>query len=125
MSGIKKTSGVNVKQILANTAMQAAVGCIVGQDSATTVGSRKIVLAGTPVSGDLTNRKTKFVKHVDTTANAVGVVLHDVDVTDGDENASLLIFGFVNLNRMDTQAQALITTGVKTALDGKIWFIKD
>lgn len=125
MSGIKKTSGVNVKQILANTTMQAAVGCIVGQDSATTVGSRKIVLAGTPVSGDLTKRETKFVKHADSTADAVGVVLHDVDVTDGDENATLLIFGFVNLNRLDSQAQSLITEGVKTALDGKIWFIKD
>ena len=125
MSGIKKTTGLNVKQILANTVMQASVGCIVGQDSATTVGGRKIVLAGTPVSGDLTNRKTKFVKHADSTADAVGVVLHDVDVTDGDDNATLLIFGFVNLNRMDTQAQSLITPGVKTALNGKVWFIKD
>ena len=125
MSGIKKTTGLNVKQILANTAMQASVGCIVGQDSATTVGGRKIVLAGTPVSGDLTNRKAKFVKHADSSADAVGVVLHDVDVTDGDDNATLLIFGFVNLNRMDSQAQSLITPGVKTALNGKVWFIKD
>ena len=61
---------------------------------------------------------------VDGVSNAVGVLVHDVDVTAGNNNATLLIFGFVNLDRLDDATAALITTSVKTALSGKITFIR-
>ena len=57
-------------------------------------------------------------------SNAVGVMLHDVDVTSGNNNATLLIFGFVNLDRFDVATAALISGAVKTALNGKITFIR-
>lgn len=53
----------------------------------------------------------------------VGVLLHDVDVTNGDDNGTLLIFGFVNINRLDTAtANALLT--VQSNLDGKVFVCK-
>ena len=92
------------------------------------VEGKKIVKAGTPVSGDLTTRGTAFTKAESSgtpaASNAVGVMLHDVDVTDGDENASVLLFGFVDLAKLDADVAALITDEVKAALDGKITFLK-
>lgn len=61
----------------------------------------------------------------DTSNPAVGVLLHDVDVTDGDANGTLLIWGFVNLNRMDSTTAGFITATRKTELAGRVWFLKD
>lgn len=68
---------------------------------------------------------TKVTDPVSGTSSAVGVLLHDVDITDGNANGSLLIWGFVNLDRLGASTQALITSGVKTALAGKVYFLKD
>ena len=68
---------------------------------------------------------TKVTDPVDGSSNAVGILLHDVDVTDGDANGSLLIWGFVNINRIDSTTQAMISSALKTALAGKIWFLAD
>ena len=59
------------------------------------------------------------------TAPAVGILLHDVDVTDADANATLLIWGFVNLSRVDSTTASKITANRKTELAGKVWFLKD
>lgn len=61
---------------------------------------------------------------VDGVSNATGVLLHDVDVTAGNNNATMLIFGFVNLDRLDSATAALITGAVKKALNAKVTFIK-
>lgn len=123
---IKIESAVNVNQILFCTDPQVSVGVVVDSTAGTedeTTG-RTIVKAGTPLNGDLTARNTAFVKAADTTNPAVGVLLHDVDVTDGDANGALLIFGFVNLERIDTTTAALITATRKTELAGKVTFLK-
>lgn len=122
-TGITKTSGVAPVQILFNVQNQMSVGIKVSSALGSMVNGRKIVKAGTPVTGDLTNRASAF--SAAGASNAVGVLLHDVDVTDGDANASLLIWGFVNLDRVDPTVQALITAEVKTSLAGKVWFLKD
>lgn len=121
---IKIESAVNVNQILFCTDPQVSVGIVVDDAAFVTENGRKVVKAGTPLSGDLTARNTAFVKAVDTTNPAVGVLLHDVDVTDGDANGALLIFGFVNLERIDTTTAALITATRKTELAGKVTFLK-
>lgn len=125
-SGITKETAVAPSQILFNVQNQMSVGVIVDE----TVGTagedgRKIVKAGTPLNGDLTARGTAFVAAKDTSNPAVGVLLHDVDVTDGDANGTLLIWGFVNLNRMDSTTAGLITATRKTELAGCVWFLKD
>lgn len=121
---IKIESAVNVNQILFCTDPQVSVGIVVDDAAFVTENDRKIVKAGTPLNGDLTARNTAFVKAVDTTKPATGILLHDVDVTDGNNNGTLLIFGFVNLERLDTTTAALITATRKTELAGKVTFLK-
>lgn len=125
-SGIIKETAVAPSQILFNVQNQMSVGVIVDK----TVGTagedgRKIVKAGTLLNGDLTARDTAFVAAKDTSNPAVGVLLHDVDVTDGNANGTLLIWGFVNLNRMDSTTAGFITVDRKTELAGRVWFLKD
>lgn len=126
-TGITRMTGASPKQILFNVQNQVSVGVTLAQnfDGAVTENGRKVVKAGFPLNGDLTARETAFVKAVDSTNPAVGILLHDVDVTDGDANASLLIWGFVNLDRVDETTAALITETRKTELAGRIWFLKD
>lgn len=52
----------------------------------------------------------------------IGVVLHDVDLTDGDANASVLIAGYVDLLKVETS----VATALKTASADleKITFMK-
>lgn len=123
-SGIKKTTYGGPVQILFNVQNQMSVGIRVDDAYSVTRDGRKIVPAGTPLSGDLTARNTSFVKAVDTTHPATGVLLHDVDVTEGDANGTLLIWGFVDLNKVDSATAALITATRKTELAGKVTFLK-
>ena len=124
-SGITKVNGTAPVQILFNVQNQMSVGVKIAKNvaGAVTENGRKIVKAGTPLTGDLTARDTAFTAAG--ASDAVGILLHDVDVTDTDANCSLLIWGFVNLNRIDSTTAAKINTGVKTALAGKVWFLKD
>ena len=124
-SGVTKTTMANVTQILLNVEHQVSVGCIVKKADGVEVGSRKIVKAGTPLKIDLNNLQTPATK-ADGTANAMNaVLLHDVDVTDNNANGTALIFGFVNLNRVDSTTQGLITTAVGNATASKlITFVK-
>lgn len=121
-SNFSKTTGAAPVQILANVQLQYSLGVVVAQGStAVNENGKKIIKAGTPLAGNLDARTTAFAQATGT--NAVGVLLHDVDVTKGNANGTLLVFGFVNTNRLDTTTKALITEEVKTALDGKVTFI--
>ena len=123
---IKKETAVNVNQILFCTEPQVSVGVQVSDTGITASNGKKIVKAGTPLAGSLEARGTAFAKATTTSgaSNAVGILLHDVDVTDGANNGTLLIFGFVDLNKVDATTAALITADVKTALKGGVTFLK-
>lgn len=124
-TGITKTAYANATQILANVEHQVSVGCIVKKSGGVAVGSRNIMKAGTPLKVDLTNLQTPAEKADDSTNAMNAVLLHDVDVTDGNANGTALIFGFVNLNRIDSGTQGLITTAQSNEAAGKmITFIK-
>lgn len=108
-SGITKNSYMNVRQILFDVDKQTSVGCVVPQSLGVAVGTSKIAKAGTPIKVNLNNLQADVVKANGSTAmNAV--LLHDVDVTAGKANGTALIFGFVNVNRCDSDVQSLITT---------------
>lgn len=123
-SGITKVSATNVKQILINPTLQMSVSVLVAN---TGVGAgsdgKKIIKAGTPLEGSLETRESAL-KVTAVAANTTAILLHDVDVTAGNANATALIFGFVNLNRIDSTTAALLTADVKTALKGKVTFLK-
>lgn len=125
-TGITQTKYNDTTQILIDPSNYFAMGIVV-DDTCGTVDSttgRKIAKAGTPVTGDINARTTAFTPAVTTTgtSNAVGILLHDVDLTQGDNNGAILLFGFVNTNRIDTTTKAKITNEVKTALN-KITFV--
>lgn len=139
-----KTAGIR-HQILFDVMNKKSVSIIVdkssGEEDSET--GKLIVKAGTPMTGDLTDRTKAFkaasgiatlaegdeggsttTTPTTTTSPVQGVLLHDVDVTNGDENGTLLIWGFVNLDRLDTDV-ATLALSQASDLDGKIWFLKD
>ena len=122
-SGIKKTTGVSTKQILGNVELQYSVGIVVAQAVGVQEGARKIAKAGMPVTGNLDQRTTAFTEANADGTDVVGILLHDVDVTDGAANATLLLFGFVNMNMIDSTTQGKLVAAVTKALP-MIKFIK-
>ena len=124
-TGIVKETFTNINQILANVELQASVGCIVAQAVGTTLANgKKIAKAGTPIIVDFGNLQTPATEGTATgnskTANAV--LLHDVDVTAGNNNGTALYFGVVNINRLDTGVQAKVSAGINVI--GAVSFIK-
>lgn len=113
-SGISKTTLTETKQILANVELQSSVGCIVKKDAS------GIVKAGTPLKIDLNNLATP-AEVADASTHAMNaVLLHDVDATKANANGTALIFGFVNLNRIDSGVQGKITTALTNAAASKL-----
>lgn len=113
-SGVSKTTYAATKQILANVELQSSVGCIVPQSLGVAVGEKKIAKAGTPIKVDLMNLQTA-AQAANGTVAMNAVLLHDVDVTAGNANGTALIFGFVNVNRVDSTVAAAITTAIGAA----------
>ena len=106
-SGIIKTDYATPKQILADPNLQFSVGCLVPAD----IGNTK---AGTPIYVDLSNINVACKKVDNTATFANAVLLHDVDVSNGQTNGTALIFGFVDLNKVDTTTQTLLKTALST-----------
>ena len=111
----------NVKQIMLADSQMVSFGVIVDAAAGVAVGSKKVVKAGTPITGDIEARNTAFTKAGED--NAVGILLHDVDVTEGNANGTIVLFGFVDLEKLEADAFALITSGVKETLAGKVTFL--
>lgn len=117
VGGITKENVVNVSQILANT-NYVAISAIVDN---TAKNANGMCLAGTPLYGDFTARdggSDAFVKETTSgTSNANCVLLHDI-VFDGsnDANATILIKGTVQLNKMAAATEDLWTSAVIAAL---------
>ena len=108
-SGITSTNYGNVKQILANVELQASVGCIVSQSIGVDVNGKKIAKAGTPIVVNFGNLQTPAVAAGSAgSVPADAVLLHDVDVTDGNANGTALYFGVVNINRLDSDVWAKV-----------------
>lgn len=116
-TGIKKETYGSGKQILFAVEHQVSMGIVVDQTVGVTEGTKKIAKAGTPLTGNLDERGTAFTEATTSTdSNAVGILLHDVDVTVDDNNGVILLFGFVNTNMIDGTTKAKITADVKKAL---------
>ena len=132
MANLIKTTkyGAPEKQILiSEDSYKVTLGAVIGNTGVTADSNgRKIIKAGTPLHGDLTARETAFVKATETgestkTSNATAVALHDVDVTDGNSSVAIVVAGVVDLNKLDSSVQTLITAAAKAALP-HIIFIK-
>ncbi len=126
MGMVNTTTYANVKNILiGQDSYHISLPCIVGNTDVTVVDGKKILKAGTPLYGDITARDTAFVKATTTSdsSNAVAVLLHDVDVTDGNANGTIVLAGCIDLLKLDTDVQGLIDDAAKKALS-RIIFVK-
>lgn len=119
-TGVRKETYGNTNQILFAVEHQVSMGVVVSKALGVAEGTKKVVKAGTPLTGNLDARTTAFTAATagssTEASNAVGVLLHDVDVTTGDANGTLLLFGFVNTNRVDATTKAKLTDTVKAAI---------
>ena len=128
-SGVTKTSAVTKKNILIAPELAFSMSCKVANTGLTADSNgKKIVLAGTPLAGDFTARDTAFTVAKDTgtetkTSDATCILLHDVDVTDGTKNAQMVIFGFVDVSKLDASVVSLWTDAAKKNLS-KITLVK-
>ncbi|MBS6025622.1 MAG: hypothetical protein KIB00_16220 [Paeniclostridium sordellii] len=98
MAKIKVTQYSNSKEILKYDHF-VSEKVILTQANSTTVGTRKIVKAGTIIPAN--------------NATAKGVVLYDVDVTDGDESGALVIHGFIDKSKLPAQPDSAAITALK------------
>ena len=119
-SGVTTVNATTPKTILWAPETAVAVPCVVADTGIVAVNGKKIIQAGTPLAGDLTARNTAFTKSA---TGVVGLLLHTLDVTTGKQNATVLVSGLVDLNKLDSATAALITPAVKTALP-RITFVK-
>lgn len=119
-TGVRKETYGNTNQILFAVEHQVSMGVVVSKALGVAEGTKKVVKAGTPLAGNLDARTTAFTAATagssTEASNAVGVLSHDVDVTTGDANGTLLLFGFVNTNRIDATTKAKLTDTVKAAM---------
>lgn len=119
-TGVRKETYGNTNQILFAVEHQVSMGVVVSKALGVAEGTKEVVKAGTPLTGNLDARTTAFTAATagssTEASDAVGVLLHDVDVTTGDANGTLLLFGFVNTNRIDATTKAKLTDTVKKAM---------
>lgn len=105
------------KDVALNTDNLFEIGVQVANTGVTAdADGRKIIKAGTPVGGttsvlDTRNAVLTVTNSASTGANAQGVLRHDVDVTDGNANATLIVRGEVDSSKCPT-----IATEAKEAL---------
>lgn len=97
MGKIKVTKYSNTKEILKYDHF-VTEQVILTQDNATTVGAKKIVKAGTILPAN--------------DATAKGVVLYDVDVTNGEEKGALVIHGFIDKSKLPIQPESAAITAL-------------
>lgn len=116
-SGITKVTGGMTKQIVLFPTNTIAFGIVVSRTLATldATSGQYIIPAGTPVTGDLDARTTPFTAA--TELAVVGVLQHDVVLgATGDGNASIVVEGWINTNRLTAGVKTALTTAIKALL---------
>lgn len=116
-STVVVTQGTTRKTILIDLNNTTSVSCIVSDDGVSAVEGKKMILAGTPLAGDLTKRDVPFTVATGEDAVAVGILLHDVEVTAGQANAQAVIFGFIDITKLDESVVSMLTEEVKGSLN--------
>lgn len=110
VNSIETKSFGNDKQILIAPELAFTIGCLVTNTgvSADTEG-KKVLKAGTPVGGAdvLVNRQAVLAQNTDAPQ---GVLLHDVDVTKGQANATLVVEGTIDIEKLDEEVKTLVNT---------------
>ena len=110
VNSIETKSFGNDKQILIAPELAFTIGCLVTNTGVSAdAEGKKVLKAGTPVGGAdvLVNRQAVLAKNTDAPQ---GVLLHDVDVTKGQENATLVVEGTIDIEKLDEEVKTLVNT---------------
>lgn len=122
-SVVTTTVGAARKTILIDTHNFYALPVVLGNAGiAANAEGKKIIKAGTPITGNLEARNTAFVLTA-LPADVVGVVEHDVDVTAGNANGGVILTALIDASKLEADIQALLTVAMKAALP-TIKFVK-
>lgn len=118
----KENTNAPVKDVLLAPHVSFEIGVQVANTGVSTSNGKKIIPAGTPIGGTtsaLTNRKAvlQVTNSSSNGANAQGILRYDLDVTDGNANGTMIVFGFIDESKCPS-----IDTTAKTALT-KITFV--
>lgn len=113
----KETYGVEKHILIANNSYMVTLPARVTNTgiSADSDG-KKIIKAGTPLYGNIEKRDTAFTVSGSEGATPSAIILHDVDVTAGAENATIVLAGVVDLLKLESSVQTALTAVVKAAL---------
>ena len=109
-------------QVLGFVQGKVAFGVLVG-DTGVTAGSdgRKIIPAGTPVGGATSALEDETaVLTVVSDGTAQGILEHDVDVTGGTANGTMIVAGYINENRLPSGVT--INDTAKKAIPAVVFF---
>ena len=109
-TGVETRSyGAPEKTILVDPLNSTAVSIEVANTGVTADSEgKKIIKAGTPVYGSLRARNTAFTISGVSGAKPAGVILHDVDVTSGKKNSQIVIFGTIDVSKVDSAVAATL-----------------
>lgn len=115
VNSIKTKSFGNDKQILVAPELAFTMGCIVKDQKGTiepNAEGRTILPAGIPVGGAdlIANRQAVLTVNSE---EPQGVLLHDVDVTDGQANATLVLQGIIDLEKVEEPAKNMLFGAVQ------------
>ena len=119
----KKTYGAPVKDVVLAPHLAFSISVQVSNTGVTAVDGRKIIPAGTPLGGATSALETRntVLSVTNTSSNgstAQGILVYDVDVTNGNATGTLLVRGVIDTSKCPT-----IDATVKTALKGAITFM--
>lgn len=112
----KKVYGAPVKDVLLNKHNAHEIGVQVSNTGVATTNGRKIIPAGTPLGGATSALEDRaavlsVTNSSSTGATSQGLLRYDVDVTNGNANATLIVMGVVDSSKCPT-----LDPTVKTAL---------
>lgn len=116
MSKFVVTDYGNKKEILKFPDHYVALAVTVDDTGITAVNGKKIVPAGTIVGNGILTDETKLAKKAVTTggnSNAEGILLNDVDVTNGPASGAMVIHGFIKLSVLPASPAAEETAALK------------
>ena len=104
--------GAPQKQILIADELAFTIGAKILDVGTSAKNGKKIVKAGTALGGNLLKRDAGFDVAMfsgdNNASDAVAVLLHDVDVTDGPANGTIVIGGYIDVLKLDEDVQTQI-----------------
>ncbi|WP_203642954.1 hypothetical protein [Levilactobacillus andaensis] len=115
------------REILTNFSHALPLSCMVQDTNATADDNGvKFIKAGTPLGATgfkIRDREKTVLSPATDASQAVGIAMHDINVSDGVARDTVIFRGDVVYSNMDTDVQALFTDEMEKALSPQITLV--